>query len=127
MAHDRLAFREALPSEEEEQEVDAPESQDQQEPQQPTDEFSHVEDDNVKIVRIDKATEPLGATVKNENGTVMIGRIVKGGAADKCGKNHLCYLLSYKTVSTVLMLAVFRTFVAFKSSYGLPHLGVPFS
>lgn len=85
MAHDRLAFREALPSEEEEQEVDAPESQDQQEPQQPTDEFSHVEDDNVKIVRIDKATEPLGATVKNENGTVMIGRIVKGGAADKCG------------------------------------------
>lgn len=127
MAHDRLAFREALPSEEEEQEVDAPESQDQQEPQQPTDEFSHVEDDNVKIVRIDKATEPLGATVKNENGTVMIGRIVKGGAADKCGKNHLCYFLSYKTVSTLLMLAVFRTFVAFKSSYGLPHLGVPFS
>ena len=87
MAHDRLAFREALPSDEDEQEVDAPESQDRQEPQQPTDEFPLVEDDNVKIVRIDKATEPLGATVKNENGTVMIGRIVKGGAADKCGKN----------------------------------------
>lgn len=57
-----------------------------QEAQQPTDEFSLVEDDNVKIVRIDKATDPLGATVKNENGTVMIGRIVKGGAADKCGE-----------------------------------------
>lgn len=56
-----------------------------QEAQQATDGFSLVEDDNVKIVRIDKATDPLGATVKNENGTVMIGRIVKGGAADKCG------------------------------------------
>lgn len=57
-----------------------------QEVQQATDGFSLVEDDNVKIVRIDKATDPLGATVKNENGTVMIGRIVKGGAADKCGE-----------------------------------------
>ncbi|KAL9955018.1 hypothetical protein ACROYT_G042614 [Oculina patagonica] len=85
LAHDRLAFREALPSEEDEQEVEAEESQGQQEPQPAADEFSLVEDDNVKIVRIDKATEPLGATVKNENGTVLIGRIVKGGAADKCG------------------------------------------
>lgn len=84
LAHDRLAFREALPSEEDEQEMETERDQ-QQEPQQATDEFSLVEDDNVKIVRIDKATEPLGATVKNENGTVMIGRIVKGGAADKCG------------------------------------------
>lgn len=57
-----------------------------QEAQPATDGFSLVEDDNVKIVRIDKATDPLGATVKNENGTVMIGRIVKGGAADKCGE-----------------------------------------
>lgn len=90
LAHDRLAFREALPSDEDEQEVDAAESQEQQqEPQQVTDEFSLVEDDNVKIVRIDKATEPLGATVKNENGTVLIGRIVKGGAADKCGKKNV--------------------------------------
>lgn len=84
LAHDRLAFREALPSEEDEQEMEA-EREQEQEPQQATDEFSLLEDDNVKIVRIDKATEPLGATVKNENGTVMIGRIVKGGAADKCG------------------------------------------
>ncbi len=89
LAHDRLAFREALPSEEDEQEVEAEESQDQQEPQPAADEFSLVEDDNVKIVRIDKATEPLGATVKNENGTVLIGRIVKGGAADKCGEKNI--------------------------------------
>ena len=92
LAHDRLAFREALPSEEDEQEPEAEESQGQQEPQQVTDEYSLVEDDNVKIVRIDKATEPLGATVKNENGSVLIGRIVKGGAADKCGeKNIPCF------------------------------------
>ena len=89
LAHDRLAFREALPSEEDEQEIEAEESQGQQEPQQATDDFSLVEDDNVKIVRIDKATEPLGATVKNENGTVLIGRIVKGGAADKCGEKNI--------------------------------------
>ena len=57
-----------------------------QEAQQATDGFSLVEDDNVKIVRIDKATDPLGATVKNENGTVMIERIVKSGAAGKCGE-----------------------------------------
>lgn len=62
------------------------EPEEHQEAQQTTDGFSLVEDDDVKIVRIDKATEPLGATVKNENGTVMIGRIVKGGAADKCGE-----------------------------------------
>ncbi|KAM7451397.1 Maguk P55 subfamily member [Porites harrisoni] len=84
LAHDRLAFREALPSEEDEQEMES-EPEQHQEDQQVTDGFSLVEDDNVKIVRIDKATDPLGATVKNENGTVMIGRIVKGGAADKCG------------------------------------------
>ena len=69
------------------------EQEQHQEPQQATDEFSLVEDDDVKIVRIDKATEPLGATVKNENGTVMIGRIVKGGAADKCGKKAINFLL----------------------------------
>ena len=96
LAHDRLAFREALPSEEDEQELEAEASEEQQQPQQVTDEYSLLEDDNVKIVRIDKATEPLGATVKNENGTVLIGRIVKGGAADKCGKkNFPCFTRSY--------------------------------
>lgn len=96
LAHDRLAFREALPSEEDEQEMEAERDQ-QQEPQQATDEFSLVEDDNVKIVRIDKATEPLGATVKNENGTVLIGRIVKGGAADKCGEKLTWFFLVFSS------------------------------
>lgn len=39
-------------------------------------------------MRIEKAScEPLGATVRNEqDGSVIIGRIVKGGAAEKSGK-----------------------------------------
>lgn len=84
LAHDRLAFREALPSDEEAQEMESEHDQ-PQESQQVANEYSLVEEDNMKIVRIDKATEPLGATVKNAYGSVMIGRIVKGGAADKCG------------------------------------------
>ena len=41
----------------------------------------------VKIVHIEKTTcEPLGATVRNEpDGSVIIGRIIKGGAAHKSG------------------------------------------
>ena len=44
-------------------------------------------DPYVKVVRIEKSTsDPLGATVRNEpDGSVIIGRIVKGGAAEKCG------------------------------------------
>lgn len=45
-------------------------------------------DDNVKLVSIDKTTEPLGATVRNEGESVIIGRIVKGGAAEKSGLLH---------------------------------------
>lgn len=41
----------------------------------------------VKMVQIEKSTcEPLGATVRNESdGSVIIGRIIKGGAAYKSG------------------------------------------
>ncbi|XP_064621850.1 protein PALS1-like isoform X2 [Lineus longissimus] len=44
--------------------------------------------DSIKIIRIQKSTEPLGATVRNEGGGVFIGRIVKGGAAEKSGLLH---------------------------------------
>lgn len=91
------------------------------------DEFFYVEDDNVKIVRIDKVIELFGVIVKNENGIVMIGRIVKGGVVDKCGKNYFCYFFFYKMVLILLMLVVFRIFVVFKFSYGLFYLGVFFS
>lgn len=42
----------------------------------------------IKIVNIDKTNEPLGATVRNEGDAVIIGRVVKGGAADKSGLLH---------------------------------------
>ena len=47
-------------------------------------------DASVRVVRIEKSScEPLGATVKNEpDGSVLIGRIVKGGAAEKSGLLH---------------------------------------
>lgn len=31
-------------------------------------------DDNIKIIKIEKSTEPLGATVRNEGDAVVIGR-----------------------------------------------------
>ena len=42
-------------------------------------------EDSIKIVRLQKTSEPLGATVRNEGDSVVIGRIVKGGAAHKSG------------------------------------------
>ncbi|KAI1289995.1 MAGUK p55 subfamily member 7 [Halotydeus destructor] len=47
-------------------------------------------DPSVRVVRIEKSSqEPLGATVKNEpDGSVLIGRIVRGGAAEKSGLLH---------------------------------------
>lgn len=47
-------------------------------------------DPSVRVVRIEKSSsEPLGATVRNESdGTVIIGRIVIGGAAEKSGLLH---------------------------------------
>uniref|UniRef100_A0A8C8R956 Protein PALS1 n=1 Tax=Pelusios castaneus TaxID=367368 RepID=A0A8C8R956_9SAUR len=45
--------------------------------------------ETVKIVRIEKARDiPLGATVRNEIDSVIISRIVKGGAAEKSGLLH---------------------------------------
>uniref|UniRef100_A0A8C5K5J6 Protein PALS1 n=1 Tax=Jaculus jaculus TaxID=51337 RepID=A0A8C5K5J6_JACJA len=45
--------------------------------------------ETVKIVRIEKARDiPLGATVRNEMESVIISRIVKGGAAEKSGLLH---------------------------------------
>ncbi|XP_034952722.1 uncharacterized protein sdt isoform X2 [Chelonus insularis] len=41
--------------------------------------------DNIKIIRIEKTNEPLGATVRNEGDAVIIGRVVRGGAAEKSG------------------------------------------
>ena len=43
---------------------------------------------NTRVVRITKHNEPLGATVRNEGDRVVIGRIVRGGAAERSGALH---------------------------------------
>ncbi|XP_076049029.1 uncharacterized protein LOC143029832 isoform X2 [Oratosquilla oratoria] len=75
-AHDRIAEREPIPMGNTlpEEEV--------------LDRVSHYPEDSVKIVRIDKTNDPLGATIRNEGDSVIIGRIVKGGAAEKSGLLH---------------------------------------
>ncbi|XP_045167365.2 protein PALS1-like isoform X2 [Mercenaria mercenaria] len=43
---------------------------------------------SVKLVHLEKTTEPLGATVRNDGESVIISRIVKGGTAEKSGLLH---------------------------------------
>ncbi|XP_022240973.1 LOW QUALITY PROTEIN: MAGUK p55 subfamily member 5-A-like [Limulus polyphemus] len=73
-AHDKVAENQALPEVTPDEEL--------------LDLASQYTEDSVKIVRIDKTNEPLGATVRNEGEAVVIGRIVKGGAAEKSGLLH---------------------------------------
>ena len=40
------------------------------------------------MVKLEKTSEPLGATVKNESEAVVVGRIIRGGAADRSGLLH---------------------------------------
>ncbi|XP_052275959.1 protein PALS1-like isoform X2 [Dreissena polymorpha] len=42
----------------------------------------------IRIVHLEKTTEPLGATVRNDGESVIISRIVKGGTADKSRLLH---------------------------------------
>ncbi|KAG9336077.1 hypothetical protein JZ751_002424 [Albula glossodonta] len=45
--------------------------------------------ETVKIVRLEKARDiPLGATVRNDMDSVVVSRIVKGGAAERSGLLH---------------------------------------
>jgi len=46
------------------------------------------QNDNIRIIQIEKSVEPLGATVLNQGEAVVIGRIVRGGAAEKSGLLH---------------------------------------
>lgn len=73
-AHDKIAERQAVPTITPDEEL--------------LDRASQYTEESVKIVRIDKTNEPLGATVRNEGEAVVIGRIVKGGAAEKSGLLH---------------------------------------
>ncbi|OQR75587.1 MAGUK p55 subfamily member 5-like, partial [Tropilaelaps mercedesae] len=46
------------------------------------------EGENARVIQIDKTDDPLGATVRNEGESIIVGRIVKGGAAEKSGLLH---------------------------------------
>jgi len=50
--------------------------------------LSHYSEPNIKIVRIEKANDPLGATVRNEGEAVVVGRIIRGGTAEASGLLH---------------------------------------
>ena len=39
-------------------------------------------------MRIEKTSEPLGATVRNEDEAVVVGRIMRGGTAEASGLLH---------------------------------------
>ena len=44
---------------------------------------SHYAEPNIKVVKLEKTNDPLGATVKNEGEALVVGRIIKGGVADR--------------------------------------------
>ncbi|XP_051007115.1 MAGUK p55 subfamily member 7 isoform X2 [Acomys russatus] len=49
------------------------------------------EEDSVKIIRLVKNREPLGATIKKDEqtGAILVARIMRGGAADRSGLIHV--------------------------------------
>ena len=101
LAHDRIASSVALPDEEDEPETSLRPFESNLSLGTSDDQTSQNEDDTVKIVRIDKANDPLGATVKNEDGSVVIGRIVKGGAAEKSGKSYKERFVAFSSFSSI--------------------------
>uniref|UniRef100_A0AAZ3P2E6 MAGUK p55 subfamily member 3-like n=1 Tax=Oncorhynchus tshawytscha TaxID=74940 RepID=A0AAZ3P2E6_ONCTS len=50
-----------------------------------------LEEESVKIVRLVKNKEPLGATIRRDEttGSVIVARIMRGGAADRSGLVHV--------------------------------------
>ncbi|XP_068160176.1 MAGUK p55 subfamily member 7 isoform X3 [Antennarius striatus] len=49
------------------------------------------DEDSVKIIRLVKNKEPLGATIRQDDrtGAILVARIMKGGAADRSGLIHV--------------------------------------
>ncbi|XP_056868940.1 MAGUK p55 subfamily member 7 isoform X16 [Takifugu flavidus] len=49
------------------------------------------DEDSVKIIRLVKNKEPLGATIRRDDdtGAILVARIMKGGAADRSGLIHI--------------------------------------
>lgn len=57
----------------------------------PEDLDNDLEEESVKIVRLVKNKEPLGATIRRDEvtGAVIVARIMRGGAADRSGLVHV--------------------------------------
>ncbi len=49
---------------------------------------AHYSAENLKLVNIEKTETPLGATIRNQDGSIVIGRVVSGGAAERSGLLH---------------------------------------
>jgi hypothetical protein len=49
---------------------------------------AHYAAENLKLVNIEKTDAPLGATIRNRDGSIVIGRIVVGGVAEQTGLLH---------------------------------------
>ncbi|XP_062294743.1 MAGUK p55 subfamily member 3 isoform X2 [Scomber scombrus] len=60
-------------------------------PPLPDDFDDELEEESVKIVRLVKNKEPLGATIRRDEatGSVIVARIMRGGAADRSGLVHV--------------------------------------
>uniref|UniRef100_A0A8C4HBN5 MAGUK p55 scaffold protein 3a n=1 Tax=Dicentrarchus labrax TaxID=13489 RepID=A0A8C4HBN5_DICLA len=60
-------------------------------PPLPDDFEDELEEESVKIVRLVKNKEPLGATIRRDDatGAVIVARIMRGGAADRSGLVHV--------------------------------------
>ncbi|XP_046710692.1 MAGUK p55 subfamily member 3 isoform X1 [Silurus meridionalis] len=60
-------------------------------PPLPDDLDDELEEESVKIVRLVKSKEPLGATIRRDDvtGAVVVARIMRGGAADRSGLVHV--------------------------------------
>uniref|UniRef100_A0A8C5AC89 MAGUK p55 scaffold protein 3b n=1 Tax=Gadus morhua TaxID=8049 RepID=A0A8C5AC89_GADMO len=60
-------------------------------PPLPEDLEEELEEESVKIVRLVKNKEPLGATIRRDEvtGAVIVARIMRGGAADRSGLVHV--------------------------------------
>uniref|UniRef100_A0A3B3VZH8 PDZ domain-containing protein n=1 Tax=Poecilia latipinna TaxID=48699 RepID=A0A3B3VZH8_9TELE len=56
----------------------------------PLPEYLNIEESSVKIIRLVKNKEPLGATIRrdDETGAIFVARIMRGGAADRSGLIH---------------------------------------
>uniref|UniRef100_A0A4W5N5H8 MAGUK p55 scaffold protein 3 n=1 Tax=Hucho hucho TaxID=62062 RepID=A0A4W5N5H8_9TELE len=75
-------------------------------PPLPDDFEDELEEESVKIVRLVKNKEPLGATIRRDEttGSVIVARIMRGGAADRSGLVHVGDELRENTLCLPIIL-----------------------